>query len=96
MIKVNGRQVPEQAVQFELERLMRFYAEHGVPEDKIRQELPMLKERATQQAIGARLLFDEAARLELPVSEEEVLRPSQNASSVPVLVRTSAGMRKVW
>lgn len=72
MIKVNGRQVPEQAVQFELERLMRFYAEHGVPEDKIRQELPMLKERATQQAIGARLLFDEAARLELPVSEEEV------------------------
>ena len=35
MIKVNGHQVPEQAVQFELERLMRFYAEHGVPEAKI-------------------------------------------------------------
>lgn len=72
MIKVNGREVPEQAVQFELERLLRFYAEHGVPEETIRQELPMLKERATQQAIGARLLFDEAARLDLPVSEEEI------------------------
>lgn len=72
MIKVNGQQVPEQAVQFELERLMRFYAEHGVPEAKIRQDLPMLKERATQQAIGAKLLFDEAARLDLPVSEAEI------------------------
>ncbi|MGI5869798.1 MAG: peptidylprolyl isomerase [Kiritimatiellia bacterium] len=72
MIKVNGREVPEQAIQFELERLVRFHAEHGMPEDKIRRDLPILKEKATQQAIGARLLFDEAARLDLPVSEEEV------------------------
>lgn len=72
MIKVNGQEVPQDAVNFELNRLMQFYAEHGVPEDKIRADMPMLKERAAQQAIGAKLLFDEAKRLEIPVSEEEL------------------------
>lgn len=71
-IIVNGREVPEKAVEFELERLMRFYAEHGVPQETVRKELPMLRERAVQQAIGARLLFDEAERLDLPVPEEEI------------------------
>ena len=72
MIKVNGREIPKNAVEFELNRLIRFYAEHGMPEDKIRHELPVLKERAEQQAIGAKLLFDEAARLDIPVSEDEI------------------------
>ena len=72
MIKVNGQEIPQDAVEFELNRLVRFYAEHGVPEDKVRAELPMLKERAVQQAIGAKLLFDEANRLDIPVPEEEV------------------------
>ena len=72
MIKVNGQEVPQDAVDFELNRLVQFYAEHGVPEDKIRADLPVLRERAAQQAIGAKLLFDEAKRLEIPVSEEEL------------------------
>ena len=72
MIKVNGREIPQDAVNFELQRLMQFHAEHGVPEERIRAELPTLKKRAEQQAIGARLLFDEAARLEISVSDEEI------------------------
>ncbi len=72
MIKVNGQEIPKNAVEFELNRLIRFYAEHGMPEDKIRHELPVLKERAEQQAIGAKLLFDEAARLDIPVSNDEI------------------------
>ena len=72
MIKVNGSEIPQDAVTFELKRLLQFYAEHGVPEEKIRAELPVLKARAEQQAIGAKLLFDEAARLEVSVTEEEI------------------------
>ena len=72
MIKVNGKEIPQDAVNFELQRLMQFHAEHGVPEEKIRAELPVLKKRAEQQAIGASLLFDEAARLEIDVSEDEI------------------------
>ena len=72
MIKINGKEIPQDAVNFELQRLIQFYSEHGMPEEKIRADLPSLKARAEQQAIGAKLLFDEAARLEIPVSEEEI------------------------
>lgn len=72
MIKVNGQEIPQQAVDFELNRLLQFYAEHGVTEEKLRGELPALKERAVQQSIGAKLLFDEAKRLDVPVSKEEI------------------------
>ena len=72
MIKVNGQEIPQEAVDFELNRLLQFYAEHGVTEDKLRGEMPALKERAVQQAIGAKLLFDEAKRLDIAVSEDEI------------------------
>lgn len=72
MIKVNGMEIPQEAVDFELNRLLQFYAEHGVTEEKMRGEMPALKERAVQQAIGAKLLFDEAKRLDIVVSEDEI------------------------
>lgn len=72
MIKVNGTVIPQEAVDYELNRLLMFYAEHGMAEDKLRAEMPLLKERAKEQAIGAKLLIDEAARLDIPVSEEEL------------------------
>ena len=70
-ITVNGQPIPEEAVTFELSRLVQFYSQH-MPEDQIRAQLPTLRERAIDQAIGAKLLFEEAAKLDLPVSDEEV------------------------
>ena len=72
MIKANGIEIPQDAVTFELKRLIQFYADHGVPEEKIRADMPVLKARAEQQAIGAKLLFDEAARINAEVSDEEI------------------------
>ena len=72
IIKVNGQVIPEEAVQFEFERLARFYSEHGWSNDQIKANLPELVEQAQNQAIGAKLLLDEAARLDIPVSEPEV------------------------
>lgn len=71
-VKVNGQVIPEEAIQFELERLVRFYTEHGMSQDQIRAQLPALVQKATEQAIGAKLLLDEASKLDLPVSEAEV------------------------
>ena len=71
MIKVNGCEIPQAAVDFELNRLVRFYAQH-LPEEQVRRQMGVLKARAREQAIGAKLLFDEAERLEIPVSDEEV------------------------
>ena len=73
-MKVNGKEIPVKAVEHELNRLVRFYAQHGVPDDQIRAELPALKKRAEEQAVGTALLFEEAAARAIPVSDEEVER----------------------
>jgi parvulin-like peptidyl-prolyl isomerase len=71
-IKVNGQVIPEEAVQFEFERLVRFYTEHGWSREQVKENLPELVQRAQEQAVGAKLLLDEAARLDITVSEAEV------------------------
>jgi parvulin-like peptidyl-prolyl isomerase len=71
MIKVNGTEIPQAAVDFELKRLIQFYAQH-LPEAQVRKQLDALRERAKEQAVGAKLLLDEAKRLDIPVSDEEV------------------------
>ena len=71
-MKVNGTEIPVSAVEYELNRLIRFYAGHGMTEEQIRAQLPVLKERAEDQAVGTALLFQEAAKLDIPVPEEEI------------------------
>ena len=71
-IRVNGEEIPSQVVDFELNRLIQFYSEHGMPQERIREQIPMLKERAVSQAVGDKLLLKEAMRLDIPVSEDEV------------------------
>lgn len=70
--KVNGREISAEAVQFELERLVRFYSSHGFSNDEIKKSVGELREKALEQAIGARLLLDRAAQLDLPVGEDEI------------------------
>jgi peptidyl-prolyl cis-trans isomerase C len=72
-ITVNGYPIPEEAIAFELSRLVQFYSQH-MPEDQVRAQLPALRQRAIDQAIGAKLLFDEAARLDIQVSDDDVAR----------------------
>jgi len=71
-IKVNGQRIPEEAVQFELERIVRFYAEHGMSQEQVRAQMPALVQKAIEQAIGAKLLIDEANKLDIPVSDDEI------------------------
>lgn len=71
-IKVNGDLIPESAIEFELERLTRFYVDHGMAHDNIRAKLPELIEQAQNQAIGTKLLLDQAAKLDIKVDEAAV------------------------
>ncbi len=71
MIKVNGKPVPQSAIDYELGRLIQLYSQY-LPEGQIRRQMDVLRERAKKQAIGARLLFDEAERLQIEVSEKEL------------------------
>ena len=52
-------------------RLIKFYSQH-MPEEQVREQLPALRDNAVEQAIGARLLFDEAAQRNIPVFDAEV------------------------
>jgi len=70
-MKINGIEIPEEAVRFEFDRLVKFYSEHMSAED-IKAQMPLLKKKACEQAIGGRLLIDEAHRRQIEVSQEEV------------------------
>ena len=72
-ITVNGQPIPAEAITFELARLVQFYSQH-MPEEQVRKELPALRARAVDQAIGAKLLFDETNRLDIPVPEADIDR----------------------
>ena len=41
---VNGEEIADGAVTFELSRLVRFYTSHGIPEDEVKKSLPELEE----------------------------------------------------
>ncbi len=70
-IKVNGETIPEEAINYELSRLVQFYAGF-LPEDQIRQQLPAMKEKAKEQAIGAKLLIMEAMKLDMKVPAADI------------------------
>lgn len=69
---VNGYEIPASAVDFELDRLVKFYATNGMGADEIKRNLPKLREKALEQAIGARLLMERAAGLDIPVAAGEI------------------------
>ncbi|MEG1552314.1 MAG: peptidylprolyl isomerase [Kiritimatiellia bacterium] len=69
---VNGTPIPQEAVDFELQRLVHFYEQQGLPEHQIKEQLEMLRSKAMEQAIGTKLLIDEAHQLQIPVSNEEL------------------------
>lgn len=69
---VNGVEISRGAVQFELDRLVRFYESHGVSRDEIERSRAQLEDKALEQAIGARLLLDRALQLDVPVTAADV------------------------
>lgn len=69
---VNGQEISGEAVQFELDRLVRFYMSHGMPMENIKKNLPKLEEKALDQAIGAKLLLDRSSELDIAVSAADI------------------------
>ena len=69
---VNGEPILQQAVDFELQRLIHLYQQQGMPEQQLIAQLDALRAHALNQAIGTKLLIDEAKSLDIPVSDEEL------------------------
>ncbi|MBN1557247.1 MAG: peptidylprolyl isomerase [Lentisphaerae bacterium] len=70
-IRVNGQPIPDSAIRFELDRLVKFYSAH-MSAEQLRAQMDTLREKARQQAIGARLLIEESNKLDIFVPPEEV------------------------
>jgi foldase protein PrsA len=70
-IRVNGQTIPDTAIQYEFDRLVKFYSEH-VSVAEIKKQFDALKKKAKEQAIGAKLLIEEAARLDIKVPQSDV------------------------
>ncbi len=71
MITINGQRLPDEAIEFEYRRLLQFYSQH-MPADELKQETAALRTKAVEQAIGAKLLIDEAHRLDIKVPVSRV------------------------
>jgi parvulin-like peptidyl-prolyl isomerase len=70
-VRINGEAVTEQAIEYELGRLIRFFSQYMSAEE-IRAQMAILREKARDQAVGAKLLIDEAARLDIRVPPADV------------------------
>lgn len=70
-ITINGEPLPREAIEYEEQRLRRFYSEH-MNETVIKEQRVELMRKAVDQAIGAKLLMNEAMRLDLKVPEDLV------------------------
>ena len=86
--KIDGSPVPESAVEFELERLLKFYRENGMKAVELKRNLPVLREKALEQAIGAQLIRRRADSLDIPVSGAEI-----DASLAKVAAQAGGGDR---
>jgi parvulin-like peptidyl-prolyl isomerase len=71
MIRVNGEEIPPAAVEFEYNRLVKFYSDY-MPAEQIRAQSDLLRSKAVDQAIGAKLLMLEAVRLDIRVAEDDI------------------------
>lgn len=66
---VNGEQIPREAIEHEFDRIVRLYAENGVPGEEIKKNVETILARAQEQAIGAKLLLLRAQDLGITPDE---------------------------
>jgi len=76
MITINGEPLPQEAIDFEYRRLQQYYSSHMTPE-QLRTNEDKMRKQAVEQAIGAKLLLQEAARLDLQVPTNLIDRKIQ-------------------
>ncbi len=70
-VKINGEIIPDEAIEFELKRLVKFYSQH-MPPGEVSKQMELLRKKAKEQAIGAKLLMNEAARLDIRVPPQDI------------------------
>ncbi|MFO7536413.1 MAG: SurA N-terminal domain-containing protein [Kiritimatiellia bacterium] len=100
-IRVNGELVSSRAVVQELTRLVKFYRDH-FPEEELEENRDILIRKAKDQAIGARLLLEEARKAGVRVTDGEIaarrsaVAAEAGGEEVLTDLLDSQGMDEVW
>lgn len=76
MITINGETLPQEAIDFEYRRLQQYYVNHMSPE-QLKANEDKMRKQAVEQAVGAKLLLNEASRLDIQVPTELIDRKLQ-------------------
>ncbi len=76
-LKINGREIPESAIRYEYDRLIKFYSDH-MTATRLKELSSEIMDKAREQAIGSALLFEAAQKLDIRVSRDEVDKRFQN------------------
>lgn len=78
---VNGEEIPRQAIEHEFDRLVRLYAENGMPGDELKKNVEKLLVQAQEQAIGAKLVLMRAQ--DLGMSPDELVTKTCSGTPDP-------------
>lgn len=78
---VNGEEIPRKAIEHEFDRLVRLYAENGMPGDELKKNVEKLLVQAQEQAIGAKLVLMRAQ--DLGISPDELVTKTCSGTPDP-------------
>lgn len=78
---VNGEEIPREAIEHEFDRLVRLYAESGVPGDELKEGVERLLAQAQEQAIGAKLVLMRAR--DLGITPDELIAKTCSGTPDP-------------
>lgn len=70
-VTIDGVPLAKEAMAYERQRLLQFYSQH-MPQEQLQQQMPSINQKAVDQAIGAYLLMQQANKLDLPVTEDDI------------------------
>ena len=70
-LRVDGKEISQEAIDYELQRLVQFYSPY-MPPKQIEKQMDILREKAKQQAIGTALLLRDARSKHIAIPDSEV------------------------
>lgn len=71
-VKINGFEITDQMIDYEVERATNFYLMQGIPQAEIDKDKAAIREAAIEHCIATRLMLEEADKQGIKASDEHV------------------------
>ena len=71
-VKINGFEITDQMIDYEVERAINFYLTQGIPQEEINKDKEAIRQAAIEHCIATRLMLEEAERQGIKASDEHI------------------------